>query len=53
MIVQKIPIEELNKMSSSELSKHIEDITQTEICKDEEYCKKVVSLFVKTPRFKE
>lgn len=38
--------EELEAMSSQEIAKHLEDITQTEICKNEKYCRMVTSIFL-------
>ena len=39
--------QELEKLSKRELFKYIEDITQTDICKNEDYCKLLTSLILK------
>ena len=38
---------ELEEMTSTEIAKHLTDITQTDICKDEYYCKMVVNYFLR------
>lgn len=40
---------ELESMTSREIAKHLEEITQTEICKDVKYCKMVTSIFLSKP----
>lgn len=47
--MDKLSDAELQKMNSKDLSKHLDDITQTDICKDSAYCKKVVSEFINKP----
>lgn len=37
---------ELEAMSSLEIAQHIEAITQTDICKNEKYCKMVCRIFL-------
>lgn len=39
--------QQILKMSSKMLAKHLEDITQTPICKDKKYCYFVTSAFLK------
>jgi hypothetical protein len=39
--------DELEKMSLSDMARHIEAITQTEICKDKNYCSLLISIFLK------
>jgi hypothetical protein len=38
--------EELRAMTKAELSKYIDEITQTPIRKDKEYCNMVVKIFI-------
>ena len=40
---------ELDQMTGTELANHLEEITQTEICKDAAYCKMVVDTFMTKP----
>ena len=39
--------EELEKMSRSNMAHYIEEITQTEVCKDKKYCDLVLSIWLK------
>jgi hypothetical protein len=39
--------EELEQMSSNELAAYISEITQTEICKDKNYCSLLLTIFLK------
>ena len=41
---------ELEEMTSTEISNHLIDITQTDICKDEMYCKMVITIFMSKQR---
>lgn len=43
-------ISTLEKMSVRDLSKHIEEITQTDLCKDTKYCSTLVKLFLAKSR---
>lgn len=45
MKAKKIPIEKLRKMSAKQIGKHIEDITQTPVCKDKTYCSNLLKLY--------
>lgn len=36
---------ELKAMTSKEIAKHLEDITQTPICKDKKYCDMVCRIY--------
>jgi len=40
---------ELEAMTSKQIAKYIEDITQTEICRDKNYCKMVCSIYRSKP----
>ena len=46
-LLMKLTKEQLDKMTATEIADHLSDITQTEICKDESYCKMVVNIFLK------
>jgi hypothetical protein len=46
-MVIKYTKDELEKMSRSDMAHYIEEITQTEICKDKKYCDLVLSIFLK------
>ena len=46
MVTKKTPLE-LSQMTLTEISKHIDDITQTEICKDGKYCSELIKEFLK------
>ena len=46
-MVIKYTKDELEKMSRSDMAHYIEEITQTEICKDKKYCDLVLSIFIK------
>jgi len=37
---------ELSQMTSAEISNHITEITQTEICKDLKYCKYLMKVYL-------
>ena len=37
---------EVNQMTSAEIAKHIEQITQTEICKDLKYCNYLIKVYL-------
>lgn len=39
--------EELEKMSRSDMAHYIEEITQTEICRDKKYCDLILSIWLK------
>jgi hypothetical protein len=41
---------ELEEMTSTEIAKYLTDITQTDICKDEMYCKMVITIFMSKQR---
>jgi hypothetical protein len=43
----KKTIDELKKMSRNQMAHYIIDITQTEICKDKNYCNLLISIFIK------
>ena len=43
----KIKISQIELMTKNQLSKYIESITQTEICKDSNYCNQLVKIFLK------
>jgi len=45
MVTKKTTVE-LSKMTYKEIAKHIEEITQTEICKDVKYCSHIMKIFV-------
>ena len=46
MVTKKTP-SELSQISLAEISKHIDDITQTDICKDGKYCRELIVEFLK------
>lgn len=48
-MLKKIPICELYKMNSKQLGGYITDITQTPICKDDLYCKKLIEIWRSKP----
>lgn len=39
--------EELEKMSRSEMAHYMGEITQTDICKDKNYCKLILNIWLK------
>jgi hypothetical protein len=41
-------IKELGRLSSRQLSNHLEEMSQTKICKDKKYCAYVVKQFIKS-----
>ena len=45
----KIPLIDIRNMSASEIAKYIEEITQTEICKDKKYCDELCNIFRNKP----
>ena len=45
----KLPISEIKKMNCKQISQHLEDITQTEICKDKKYCDELCKIFLSKP----
>ena len=45
---QKKTKKEILSMSKRELSAYLIDITQTDICKDKEYCNFLVQIFLKS-----
>lgn len=47
-MIEKIPIEKLNKLSSKELADYIINITQTPICNDVKYCKALNNIFIRS-----
>jgi hypothetical protein len=44
----KIPLSELARLDKRALSLYLESITQTDICKDENYCKELLKIFLKS-----
>jgi NADH/NAD ratio-sensing transcriptional regulator Rex len=46
-MVTKIKLSEIESMTSKELANYIEQITQTEICKDLNYCNQLIKIFLK------
>jgi len=46
-MVTKIKISQIELMTKNQLLKYIESITQTEICKDSNYCNQLVKIFLK------
>lgn len=50
MWVRKHTKEELEKMSRSEISHYVSEITQTKICADKKYCDLVLSIWQKKPK---
>jgi hypothetical protein len=46
-MVIKYTKDELEKMSRSDMAHYIEEITQTELCKNKKYCNLVLSIFLK------
>jgi len=44
----KIPISDLARLDKRALSIYLDEITQTPICKDENYCKELVKIFLKS-----
>ena len=46
-MVSKLKISQIQLMSLRELSNYIEAITQTEICKDLNYCNQLIKIFLK------
>lgn len=49
MTPNKIPLEQIEKMTSSEISAYLEEITQTKICADAKYCKQLLAIFLSKP----
>ena len=47
MALKKLTIKQIEKSSKQKLSKHIEDITQTPICADNQYCKIIIDTWLK------
>jgi len=45
MATKKTPLE-VSKMSATEIANHIQEITQTEICKDSKYCNHLIKVFL-------
>ena len=45
-MVQKKTKQEILSMSKKELSTYLIEITQTEICKDKEYCNFITKIFI-------
>jgi hypothetical protein len=43
----KLTKEELEQMTSNEIASYLSEMTQTDICKDDKYCKLVVEIFLK------
>jgi len=46
MVTTKLTIKEIGRLSKRRLSKYIEDITQTPICADVNYCKALIELWM-------
>jgi len=46
-MITKKPTAEIDKMSRSEIANYITEITQTEICKDVNYCNYILKAFLK------
>jgi hypothetical protein len=46
-MVTKIKLSEIESMTSKELTNYLEQITQTEICKDLNYCNQLIKIFLK------
>lgn len=44
---KKLTTQQMMSASKKALSKHIEDITQTQICVDNDYCKKLIDIWMK------
>jgi len=45
-MVTKKTTAEVSQMTSAEIAKHIEEITQTEICKDLKYCNDLIKVYL-------
>lgn len=46
-IQKKLTIKQMMTVSKKKLSKHIEEITQTPICADNNYCKQLIDIWMK------
>lgn len=45
-MVTKIKLSSIQSMNKNQISKYIELITQTEICKDSKYCNQLIKIFL-------
>lgn len=43
----KLPISQIKTMSAEQIAYYLMEITQTEICRDEKYCKALCEIFIK------
>jgi len=46
-MVTKLPISQIESMTLKQLAQYLEQITQTEICKDSNYCNQLLKIFLK------
>lgn len=45
--LKKLTIKQMRSASKKALSKHIEEITQTPVCADNNYCKQLIDIWMK------
>ncbi len=38
---------QIEQMTSNEIANYLSEITQTDLCKDEKYCKMILEVFIK------
>ena len=48
-MVTKKELAEVEKMTSAKISEYLSDITQTTICRDKNYCDKLIKIYLSKP----
>ena len=45
-LIMKLTRCELEKMTNNQIANYLSEITQTNLCKDEKYCKMILEVFI-------